>query len=195
MPEFLIVSPFKWKGEIKKQGMITLTAEEAEPIVCSGSLVPVIDGLELSDSDQLFTLDEVTGEMTPVLASELQTLVVDSVAAGKCIYVVAEGRTVERNGKSFTERQFMLLAPEDAAPLIELGDVITMAQLAEIMHQAELAEEQQKADEEARLAEEKRKADEEARLAEEQRKADEAARLAQEQKDNKKKAKGDAAQS
>lgn len=195
MPEFLIVSPFKWKGEIKQQGLITLTAEEAEPMVCSGSLVPVVDGRELSDSDQLFTLDEVTGEMTPVLASELQTLVVDSVAAGKTVYIVAEGRTVERNGKSFTERQFMLLAPEDAAPLIELGDVITMAQLAEILHQAELAEEQQKADEEARLAEEKRKADEEARLAEEQRKADEAARLAQEQKDNKKKAKGDAAQS
>ncbi|TXH98137.1 MAG: hypothetical protein E6Q75_02515 [Rheinheimera sp.] len=182
MPEFLIVSPFKWNGEIKQQGLITLTAEEAEPMVCSGSLVPVVDGLELSDSDQLFTLDELTGEMKPVSASELQTLVVDSVTAGKCVYVVAEGRTVEHNGKSFTERQFMLLAPEDAAPLIELGDVITMAQLAEIMRQAELAEDQQKADEEARLAEEKRK-------------ADEAARLAQEQKDNKRKAKGDAAQS
>jgi len=194
MPEYLIASPFKWQGEVKQQGMITLTAEEAEPLVCSGSLIPVIDGLELSDSDQLFTLDEATGEMTPVLASELQTLVVDSVAAGKSVYIVAEGRTVERNDKSFTERQFMLLAPEDAAPLIELGDVITMEQLREIMHQAELAEEQQKADEEARLAEEQRKADEAARLAEEQRKAEEAARLAEAQKDNKKKAKGDTAQ-
>lgn len=195
MPEFLIASPFKWKGEIKRQGLITLTAEEAEPMVFSGSLVPVVNGLELSDSDQLFTLDELTGEMTSVSASELQTLVVDSVAAGKSVYVVAEGRTVERNGKSFTERQFMLLANDVAAPLIECGDVITMEQLAEIMHQSELAEEKQKADEEARQAEEKRKADEEARLAEEQRKADEAARLVQELKDNKKKAKGGAAQS
>jgi hypothetical protein len=210
VPEFLIANPFKLNGEIKRQGLITLTAEEAEPLVISGSLVPLVDGIELDDDDQLFTLDELTGDLTPVTASELQGLVVDSVAAGKRVFIVADGRSVERLGKSFTERQFMLLAPDEAAPLLESGDLITFEQLAEIMQQAELAEEarlaeEQRKAEEARLAEDQRKA-EEARLAEEQRKAEEArlaeeqrqaeaARLAAEQKDNKKKAKGDAAQS
>lgn len=189
MPEFLIASPFKWKGEIKQQGLITLTAEEAEPMVCSGSLVPVLDGVEMSDSEQLYTLDLSSGAITPVSAGELQSLVVDSAATDTSIFIVAKGRTVERNGESFSEFQPMLLAPEEAISLINSGDVLGMVQVEEMLREAELAKE-------ARLAEEKRLANEEAaRLEEEKRKADETARLAQEQKDNKKKAKGDAAQS
>lgn len=195
MPEFLIASPFKWQGEVKQQGMITLTAEEAEPLVCSGSLVPVIDSHELDDKYPPYVIDTASGEVRRVFANELQTFVAGSAAADKRIFIVAKGRSVEHNGSSFSEYQPVLLDDEDAAPLIERGDVLGMEQVAEMMHQAELAEEHRKA-EEARLVEEKRQADEAARLAEEKRLADEeAARLAKEQKDNKKKAKGDTAQS
>lgn len=194
MPEFLIASPFKWQGEVKQQGMITLTAEDAEPLVCSGSLVPVLDSYELDDKYPLHVIDTASGEVTRVSANELQTLATGSAAADKRIFIVAKGRSVERNGNSFSEYQSVLLDDEDAAPLIESGDVLGMEQVAEMMRQAEqakeqrLAEEQRKADEAARQAEEKRQADEAARLAEEQRKA-------AEQQDNKKKAKGGAAQS
>lgn len=49
MPNFHIASPVMVAGEIKKQGLIELSAEAAEPYVLSGSLIPVITQDEAAD--------------------------------------------------------------------------------------------------------------------------------------------------